>query len=89
MVDNIDPVPFLIALALIVAAWLALGIRDHRRGRIVEAALTAALADRVDQGICALIWLGDDSGLWVVCSRPLDHTGPHVNHRTGDLDRGR
>jgi hypothetical protein len=67
--DNIEPVPFLIALTTLVAIWLALGIRDRRRAR------------RARPGVylCGDTWhIGTvDTGVdWFICTRPYEHTGP-------------
>ncbi|CAH0262339.1 hypothetical protein SRABI98_03540 [Microbacterium sp. Bi98] len=88
MTDNVEPLAFLVALTIIVGIWLSLGINARRRALIVEASLAAALHDRIyDHGLCPALWLGEDSGLWVICTRSFEHTGIHVNHLTGDIDR--
>ena len=89
MSEQVEPIPFLIALALIVAWWLALGVRDRRRARRAEVAERVRLirAARVRApGMCTRL-VRTQEGEWVVCSRPHEHTGPHFNQWTGDLER--
>lgn len=87
MTDHIEPIPYLVALSLIVALWLTLGILDRRRARRVEAVrLIEACSDRIRLlGLCSHLWRGVN-GWWVVCARPHEHTGPHVSYG-GDMDR--
>lgn len=71
MVDNIEPLPFLIVMALLVTVWLALGIRDRRRARRRVERLGP------DAPRCSLLW--EDGIKLCVCDRPHEHTGPHVD----------
>jgi hypothetical protein len=87
MIDNIEPTAALVALLLIVAAWIALSIRDRRRERDRLARLLYLLHERARVwNICSHVWRSV-TGDYVVCSRPNEHDGPHLNQWTGDLDR--
>lgn len=93
MVDCIEPVAFLVALALLVLVWLIIGIRALRRARrrdAVEAAerLRAAVYEREHiLGMCAHTWRPDPRWSVAVCTRPYEHSGPHYNDHRDVWDR--
>lgn len=70
MVDRIEPLAALILLTILVAWWLALGIRDRRRARRAHRRAVAAVLPN----LCAVIWV--EGATWCVCTRPYEHTGP-------------
>ena len=72
MPDNIEPGSLLVALTLLVAVWLALGIRDRIRTRSIREALARHV--RVTPWACGVIWSEGD--VWCVCDRRYEHTGP-------------
>lgn len=85
MVDHIDPLPFLVALTLIVALWLTLGILDRRRGRRRDREIDREVLAHWDalkrsdelvitERACGFIWT--EGSTWCVCTRPHEHTGP-------------
>ena len=86
MVDRIEVLAFLIALALIVAWWLVLGIRYRRRNRQIALEVLAhwdalkrsdelVIADRA----CGDIWTEGET--WCVCTRPYEHGGPCLDDK--------
>ncbi|WP_096359413.1 hypothetical protein [Microbacterium sp. TPU 3598] len=92
MNDCIEPVALLVALALLVAWWLALGIRDRRRNRHIDLEVLArwdalkrsdelVIADRA----CGDIWTEGET--WCVCTRPHEHTGPCLDDKHGVIRR--
>lgn len=85
MIDHVDPIPFLVVLALLVAVWLFIGIRDRRRSN--ELARLAVERHRYlrDAGACAAMWPEADAWRW--CTRPYEHTGPHLDHVNGGIRR--
>ncbi|MFK4761190.1 hypothetical protein ACI3KS_09690 [Microbacterium sp. ZW T5_45] len=81
MVDNIETPAALITLAIIVAVWLVIGIRERRRNRAIDAevvkhwdALARADALVILDNSCASLWHEGEG--WCVCTRPYEHTGP-------------
>jgi hypothetical protein len=88
--DYIEPIPFLVIMALIVAAWLVLTTRDRRRWQ-AEAAAWHRAVDRVQYVTrtrgCAVVWWDEPSRGYGVCERRLDHDGPHVDTLTGHILR--
>lgn len=90
MIDNIEPIPFLVIMALIVATWLIIGIRDRRRELVsIGAWLVARHRMYVDAGRCGAVWSDErerfDGVHW--CDRPTGHTGPHLDTPTGAIRR--
>lgn len=93
--DYIEPIPFLVIMAIIVAAWLTLTIRDRRRWRAEADAWHRAI-DRVQfieraRG-CASVWWDETSHDYGVCTLRLDHgdgtgRGLHVDTVTGLIRR--
>lgn len=87
MTDCIDPVPFLVALALIVAVLLGLGIRDRRRTRNAVRRWHVAVARfsrEAHRGACAWVWWDPSVQDYHVCTRPVDHpTALHVDEPYG------
>lgn len=82
--DSIDPIPFLIVMALIVAVWLWLGIRDRRRARVdrLQLARLDHAVYRVEVclalGGCAYLWRDPHTDSYHVCNRSRGHAAPHL-----------
>lgn len=75
MIDCIEPLAALIVLALLVAVWLAIGIRDRRRARRARPAAY----------LCADMW--SDGVDWFICTRPYEHNGPCLDGLKGVIRR--
>lgn len=88
MIDNIDPIPFAILIAVFSIVLSITTIRDNRRERAERRAkwVESMRADRLRRNLCPRL-VHSTGGEWVVCSRPNEHTGPHMNEWTGDLER--
>ncbi|WP_262002218.1 hypothetical protein [Microbacterium sp. Mcb102] len=92
MIDNISPLALLVALTMVVALWLYLGIRDRRRARRRDTAASVRLVRAQWErehilGRCSAVW--QDRDAWIVCTLRYEHTGPHLNHAHGCMaDRG-
>lgn len=92
MIDHVDPPALIVGLVFIVVWWIGLKVRDRIRARRARAAdvaerIRVLTADRVAiYRLCPRMWHAA-RGEWVVCSRPHEHTGPHFNEWTGDLER--
>ncbi|WP_298041460.1 hypothetical protein [uncultured Microbacterium sp.] len=88
MIDNIEPLSFVIIMLTIAATWAVVRIRD-RRVLARRAALVADAIERVeswaDAGACAIAWIEGES--INVCTRPHEHTGPHADQITKALVR--
>lgn len=88
--DSLTPGFALVALTIIVAIWLALGIRDRRRAtRDAVDAIVGRHRMYVANGRCGAVWSdeGDrfDGVHW--CDRHAEHVGPHVDTPTGSIRR--
>lgn len=80
MTETIETPTFLVLLALIVAAWLIVGLRDRRRAR----------RSRPAAYICGDTWHSGtvDEGVdWYICTRPYEHTGPCLDGINGVIRR--
>lgn len=86
MTETIETPTFLVLLALIVAAWLIVGIRDRRRARRIDREVVAhwdalkrsdelVIAERA----CGEIWTEGET--WCVCTRPHEHGGPCLDDK--------
>lgn len=87
VVDNVEPIPFLITLSVIVAIWLAIGIRD----RIITRRMIERFRDAVqrwdavvNEGKCAHFWHAAND--YHVCMMRYEHTGPHYDGITEVLE---
>lgn len=88
MMDNIEPLSAVVALTIIVAIWLGLGIRDRRRARLDAERRAAVLLGMRAAGLCAMVWpIEEEEDVWVVCARAYEHTGPHLDHSGQHLRR--
>lgn len=76
--DNLPGIAAAVLLALILAGWIALDLRDRRRNKIATRELVLQLGPQlvnmVVAGECAHLWHDEEFHL---CVRPYEHTGPH------------
>lgn len=88
--DYIEPIPFLIIMALIVLAWLTIGILDRRTWRREADAWHVAL-NRIQReearGRCGRAWWISEAHDYAVCTRHFEHVGPCLDTLTGRIDR--
>lgn len=89
--ETVEPLSFLIVMALIVATWIIIGIRDRRAWRREAEAWRTAIARNQRYRMrrwCAHTWWDKRAADYGVCTRrDYEHDGPHFDGITGYLHR--